>query len=1000
MKSRPFLPLLPVLIFLVAGTGVCTLPLRAQEQKPSRDNKVSSEQTGTASLQQTVFAKAAIRRSRETGLPSDIRLDASTTLNKEEFFTNLRKAFTLPDQLQFVQEQETTGPRGVRHIRYTQYYRGLELARTQYMVHLKEGRVTRAHGPLIGKPVVDLVPTLNKEEAYQAACRQMGMSEKEARQKEALMSRLSLRKEAGKENGKLMLSSGTDGMTAEQYRLVYVFDMTTTDPLQRFDVEIDAHTGELAGRYPTLYRENIPTTGSSLYNGTVDIVISDTIFKSEWPDNKAYWHTDTWNAFLGSGTSWWMGDTADFTPGGYNNDWYVALETDPIPLSGMNPRLTFYHRYAMEAPEGAADYDDNYDGWDGINVRISTDGGTTWEVLTGPVPAYSCTSLWSFGEIYGQGTGIPGWAGSKQYWTQVNFDLTAYLGETVNLRFDFASDAGYCTLDDNSLFGWQVDDIEVRNNSGVLYSNSGTDTNMHAYSIANWVGNIEGKYRLRETTRGKGIATINAESGTGFTNYVDFVQDTYPIVSSVNRAGVEVHWVSEQTYDYYLGTFGRNSFDNDGGAIISYVDWMEGDDRNNAFWAGTYAAFGAGDGIIHGSFGAVDVVGHEITHGVTDHSAGLIYSGESGALNESFSDIFGTAVEFYSEGGDKGDWLVGEDVYLTSGAIRSMSSPKAFSDPDTYLGEYWYDTNLGGDNGGVHTNSGVQNHWFYLLSEGGSGENDDGISFQVAGIGLEDASAIAYSNLTNYLLPDSRYADAATYSIQAAGDLFGEGSQQAGSVRSAWEAVGIYMNPYLSVSDTLHFESEVEGATYSTLTLRNKGIETLTVTGFQFSDPVHFAFQQPPATPLQINGGDSQQYWIKFLPDQPGLYDASMTINSSDPLNPVQNVQLMGTGTESATALPETYQDVSGPELSVRPNPFTDRLLVTYALPKPQPVIIEIRDITGKLLYQLARDASANETLEIIWSNLPRNPGKASGGIYLLSLRTSAQVLVKKLVRR
>jgi len=879
------------------------------------------------------------------------------------------------------------------------------------MVHLREGRVTRAHGTLLREPAVDMVPTLDIEEAYQAACRYLGMSEKEARQNKALMSRLSFGKEAEKENGELMLSSGTDGQTSEQYRLVYYFDMTTTDPLQRFDVEIDAHTGELVGTYPTLYRENIPTTGSSLYNGTVDIVISDTIFKSEWPDNEAYWHTDTWNAFMGSGTSWWMGDTADFTPGGYDNDWYVALETDPIPLSGTYPRLTFYHRYAMEAPEGASEYDENYDGWDGINVRISTDGGTTWEVLTGPVPAYTCTSLWSFGEIYGQGTGIPGWAGSKLYWTQVSFDLTAYLGETVNLRFDFASDAGYCTLDDNSLFGWQVDDIEVRNNSGVLYTNSGTDTNVHAYSISNWVGSIEGKYRLRETTRGKGIATINAESGTGFNNYVDFVQDSYPIVSSVNRTGVGVHWASEQTYDYFLGTFGRNSFDDDGGAIISYVDWMEGDDRNNAFWTGSFAAFGAGDGIIHGSFGAVDVVGHEITHGVTGNSAGLIYSGEPGALNESFSDIFGAAVEFYSEGDAMGDWLVGEDVYLTSGAIRSMSNPNAFSDPDTYLGEYWHDTKLSDDNGGIHTNSGVQNHWFYLLSEGGSGENDDGISFQVAGIGLEDASAIAYSNLTNYLLPDSRYADAATYSIQAAGDLFGEGSQQAVSVRSAWEAVGIYMNPYLIASDTLQFESEVEGTTYSTLDLRNKGIETLTITGFQFSDPVHFSFQHPPTTPLQINGGDNLQYWVKFTPDQEGLLEETLTItltiNSSDPLNPVQTVLLSGMGTDAATGLPESYQEVPGLELSVRPNPFTDRLLITYALPKPQPVTIEIRDITGKLLYRSARDASdretleiiCRETLEIIWSNLPRNPGESSGGIYLLSLRTSSQVLVKKLIK-
>ncbi len=985
MKLRSCLPLLSSLIFLVAGITLSSLPIHAQNQK--------------ASLQQTAFANAAIRWNQDTQLPSDIRLDASASLNEEMFFTNLRSAFKLPDQLEFVPEKESTGPRGDRHIRYTQHYRGLELARTQYMLHLNEGRVTHAHGPLMAEPTVNLVPSLTKREAYQAACRHLGMNEKEARQNETRMSRLSVPSDEERENGKLLLSSGSDEKRVEQYRLVYCFDMTTTDPLQRFDVEIDAHTGELVGTYPTLFRENIPTQGTSLYNGTVDIVISDTIFKSEWPDNEAYWHTDSWNAFMGSGTSWWMADTAGFTPGGYDNDWHVALETDPISLTGSQPELTFYHRFALEDSAGAYDYNSDYDGWDGINVRISTDGGANWEVLTGPVPAYTCTSLWSFGGIHMEGPGIPGWAGVKPAWTQVSFDLSAYLGETVNIRFEFASDGGWASMDDNTLFGWQVDDIEVRNDSEVLYSNSGTDTNLNAYSIANWVGSIEGKYRLRETTRGKGIATINAESGLGFSNYVDYVQDTHPIVSTVNRVGVGVHWATEQTYDYYMETFGRNSFDNDGGPIISYADWIEGDDRNNAFWAGTFAAYGAGDGVIRGSFGAIDVVGHEITHGVTGYSAKLTYRGESGALNESFSDIFGASVEYFAEGGTVVDWMVGEDVYKSFGAIRSMSNPKMLSDPDTYMGEYWYATKLTGDYGGVHTNCGVQNHWFYLLVEGGSGENDDGVSYQVTGIGLDDASAIAYSNLTNYLLPGSRYMDAATYSIQAAEDLFGQGSQQTSSVRSAWEAVGIYMNPYLTTSDTLQFESVVESTTYNTLVLRNKGIETLTITGFLFSDPVHFSFQHTPTTPFQINGGDSLSYWIKFSPEQVGLHDETLAINSSDPAHPIQIVPLSGLGTDAATGLPGTFQDVPGIELSVRPNPFTERLLITYSLPKPEPVTIEIRDITGKLLYQSTRNASGKETMEIIWGNLPRIPREASGGIYLLSLRTNTKVLVKKLVK-
>jgi Zn-dependent metalloprotease len=959
---------------------------------PAQDKK--------ASLDKTVFSGASITWNPVTDLPSDIRLDPSSTPYRDEFFANLRQAFEIPADMEFVLKKESTGPRGKRHIRYTQHYKGIKMARTQYMVHLEEDRVIHAHGRLVGKPAVELVPGLDEAEAFRHACNHLGIKTSEALKNASLISRLSGDESAGRENGELVLSAGYLEKKAENYRLVYSFDMTTRFPLRRYDVEIDAFTGELVGKYPTLYHENIPTRGNSLYNGVVDIVISDTINQDEWPDNESYWHTDSWNAYQGYGTSWWMADTANFSPGGYENDWYVVLETDDISLSGSDLKLSFYHRYALEDPAGASEYDRNYDGWDGINVRISTDGGLTWEVLTGPVPAYTCTSLWSFGGTHNEGPGIPGWAGRRSPWTRVNFDLSAYVDETVNIRFDFASDGGYDSKDENFLFGWQIDEIEVRNSSEVLFSNSGTESNMHPYSIANWVGNIEGKYRLRETTRGKGIATINAENGLGFASYVDFVQDTFPITSEKNRVGVSVHWASERTYDYFLETFGRNSYDDKGGKIISYADWTEDEDRDNAFWSGSFAAYGAGDGEVRRSFGALDVVGHEITHGVIDYSAKLVYRGESGALNESFCDIFGTAVEFFAEGAN-GDWLLGENVYIGQGSIRSMQNPKERSDPDTYLGEFWFDTKLSDDNGGVHTNSGVQNYWFYLLSEGGSGENDHGIPYQVTGIGLEDAADIAYRNLTNYLLPDSRYLDAAGYSIRAAEDLFGEGSRQVSSVSSAWEAVGIYMEPRLFPSDTLlQFESPVDESEYKLLVLRNKGIKSLTITDFKFSDPDHYRLQSSPVMPLQISPGDSLQLRIVFSPEQDSLYEETMTIESSDPVNPDQTIYLSGLGTGGATGILEVQPGNSGIDLAVYPNPFTERLLITYALPQPDQISIEIRDITGKLLYKLTREGSGKETVEILWSSIPDNPHGSAGGIYLLSFRTGSRVFVKKLVKQ
>jgi len=987
MKLRPFLSLLPTLLSLVISLHLFPHSLQAQHLKNALD--------------QTAFAKADIRWDQASLLPADIKLDSSTSLNRDEFFTSLRNAFELPDQLQFVSEKEDAGARGKRHIRYTQKFKGIELARTQYILHLDEDRVTHAHGHLTGEPAVNLLPSLDIKEAYRYACSHLGMNELEAKQNAAVMSRLSFHSDAGRKQGKLLLSTGPKEKLPEHYRLVYSFDITTMDPMRRFDVEVDAHTGELVGSYPTLYHENIPTRGYSQYNDTVDIVISDTIFTEEWPDHEAYWHPDEWNAYQGTGTSWWMSDTANFTPGGYDNDWHVVLETDPIMLSGSELQLTFYHRYALEDPDGASDYDMNYDGWDGVNVRISTDGGNHWEVLTGPVPAYTCTSLWSFGGIHREGPGIPGWAGRQQTWRQVSFDLSAYVDQTVHIRFDFASDGGYASPDNTSLFGWQLDEIEVSNSGETLFSNPGNRSNIHAYSISNWVGAIEGKYRLRETTRGDGIATINARSGQGFTSYVDFVQDTFPITSEANRAGVGVHWATELTYDFYMETFGRNSYDDDGGAIVSYADWTENDERNNAFWTGSFAAYGAGDGLYRGSYGAIDVVGHELSHGVTEHSARLIYQGESGALNESFSDIFGAAVEFYAEGRNQGDWLMGEDIYKGSGAIRSMQNPKSIYSPDTYLGEFWIDTKLSLDNGGVHYNSGVQNHWFYLLTEGGSGENDDGVSYQVTGIGLEHAAAIAYRNLTQYLLPDSRYMDAAGYSAQAAEDLFGAESQQVQSVRAAWEAVGIYMDPRLTTNDTLfEFETPVDESEYKILVLRNKGIETLEISELQFSDPDHFFFLSPPDTPPQIEGGDSIRMWIGFTPENDSLYNETLSIESSDPLTPVQTIQLSGLGTGDPTGLPDNYNSHPDIDLTVSPNPFSDRLLISYSLPRADQISIEIRDITGKLLYHSDHLARGKETVEIIWSNMPGHPRGASGGIYLLSLRSSTQVLVKKIVKR
>jgi len=291
-----------------------------------------------------------------------------------------------------------------------------------------------------------------------------------------------------------------------------------------------------------------------------------------------------------------------------------------------------------------------------------------------------------------------------------------------------------------------------------------------------------GGFRLREAGRGSGVRTFDMNTGTTYGNAVDFTDadnNWNNVNAQLDQYATDAHWGAEMSYDYFLNEHGRQSIDNNNMQINSYVHYDV--DYFNAFWDGQRMTYGDGNG---NPLTALDICGHEITHGVIGSSAGLIYQDEYGALSESFADVFGASIEFV-QNPTSGDWLVGEDV----GALRSMSDPNQFGDPDTYNGTNWFTG--AGDNGGVHYNSGVQNKWFYILVEGESGTNDLGNSYSVAQIGLDDAQAIAYRNLTVYLGQTSEYADARFYAIQSAIDLFGGCSSQVIATTDAWYAVGV-----------------------------------------------------------------------------------------------------------------------------------------------------------------------------------------------------------------
>lgn len=308
-------------------------------------------------------------------------------------------------------------------------------------------------------------------------------------------------------------------------------------------------------------------------------------------------------------------------------------------------------------------------------------------------------------------------------------------------------------------------------------------------------------YILSDNTRGGGAQTYNMKKGTSYTAAVNFtdVDNNWTAAEFNNtnkdNAALDAHWGAEMTYDYFKNVHLRNSYNNAGAKINSYVHYSTS--YNNAYWDGTRMTYGDGSGT--GGFNALtslDVAAHEIGHAVCSSTANLAYQKESGAMNEGFSDIWAACVEFFAAP-TKQPWLIGEDIEMRSGhvALRSMSNPNAEGQPDTYGGTYWINPNCTptqtNDYCGVHTNSGVLNHWFYILSIGKSGTNDLGNAFNVTGITVDKAAKIAYRTEANYLSANSTFANARTFSIQSATELYGAGSAEVIATTNAWYAVGV-----------------------------------------------------------------------------------------------------------------------------------------------------------------------------------------------------------------
>jgi Zn-dependent metalloprotease len=325
-----------------------------------------------------------------------------------------------------------------------------------------------------------------------------------------------------------------------------------------------------------------------------------------------------------------------------------------------------------------------------------------------------------------------------------------------------------------------------------VHSEAGSGTGLFVGKVDLEAKSTGAGFELVDDTRG-GNTTLNA--GQPFTDDDNVWGDG--TVADPQSAGVDAHYGIAQTWDYYKNVHGRNGIADDGKGAESFV---HDGAYVNASWSDDCFCMKYGDGdATQGMLPltALDVAGHEMSHGVTSRTANLNYEGESGGLNEATSDIFGSSVEFAANNAeDVGDYVIGEKIFSafdpTKNYIRRMDKPSV----DGSSLDCWTDKAGEVD---VHYSSGIANHFFYMLSEGSGAKEINGVAYDsptcdsstLEGIGRDKAEKIWYKALTAYFTSTTNYAEARTGTISAATDLYGADSAEVKAVEAAWTAVDV-----------------------------------------------------------------------------------------------------------------------------------------------------------------------------------------------------------------
>ncbi|WP_427889393.1 M4 family metallopeptidase [Kribbella sp. GL6] len=322
----------------------------------------------------------------------------------------------------------------------------------------------------------------------------------------------------------------------------------------------------------------------------------------------------------------------------------------------------------------------------------------------------------------------------------------------------------------------------------------GTGNSMYAGKVTIGTSGTSGNFSMTDPTRGGNYTTDlkGATSGNG-TTFTD-ADDTWGSGAASDRAtaAVDAHYGAQLTWDYYKNVHSRNGIFNNGQGARSRVHY--GNAYVNAFWDGTQMTYGDGISNTH-PLTAIDVAGHEMSHGVTEATANLNYSGDAGGLNEATSDIFGTMVEWYANNAsDPGDYLIGEKININGDGtpLRYMDKPSK----DGASKDCWTTSTGGLD---PHYSSGPLNHWFYLASEGTGSKTINGVTYNstacngttFAGVGRDVAAKVWYRTLSTKLSSGSTYKDAREGAINSAKELYGADSAQCKGIEAAFGGISV-----------------------------------------------------------------------------------------------------------------------------------------------------------------------------------------------------------------